>query len=59
MNHLFRKIAVSQRFSETESEILHKELGALKSALEAKQNVNPLEVRPSLCALQLYAYSGV
>jgi oxalate decarboxylase/phosphoglucose isomerase-like protein (cupin superfamily) len=58
MNHLFRKIAVSQRFSETELESLQNELSLLKSALEAKQNVNPLEVRPSLCALQLYANAG-
>jgi quercetin dioxygenase-like cupin family protein len=58
MNHLFRKIAVSQRFSETELESLLQELSALKRALEAKQNVNPLDVRPSLCALQLYAISG-
>ncbi|MFM9004812.1 MAG: cupin domain-containing protein [Flavobacteriales bacterium] len=58
MKHLFRKIAVSQRFSEAELEALNNELALLKVAIEANRNVNPMVVRPSLCAMQLFANSG-
>ncbi len=58
MKHLFRKIAVSQRFSEAELSALAHELELLKGAIHENGSVNPMAVRPSLCALQLYANSG-
>lgn len=58
MKQLFRKIAVSQRFSEAELRALIDELEFLRMAILSNSNVNPLKVRPSLCAMQLYANSG-
>jgi mannose-6-phosphate isomerase-like protein (cupin superfamily) len=58
MKQLFRKIAVSQRFSEAELRALIDELEFLRIAILSNSNVNPLKVRPSLCAMQLYANSG-
>jgi len=58
MKHLFRKIAVSNRFSEAEYDKLTNELATLKDAIQSSITVNPLQVRPSICALLLYANSG-
>jgi quercetin dioxygenase-like cupin family protein len=58
MKHLFRKIAVSQRFSEAEQNALANEIEYLEVAIQSNTNVDPLKVRPSLCALQLYASKG-
>ena len=58
MKHLFRKIAVSHRFSEKEFQNLCNELALLKNAIQSGQNLDPLKVRPSLCALQLFANSS-
>jgi mannose-6-phosphate isomerase-like protein (cupin superfamily) len=58
MKQLFRKIAVSQRFSESEQNALANEIDSLKVAIQTDTSVNPLEVRPSLCAMQLYAAAG-
>ncbi|MFM7726053.1 MAG: cupin domain-containing protein [Flavobacteriales bacterium] len=58
MKHLFRKIAVSQRFSEAELEALNNELALLKEAINSNQIVNPMVVRPSLCSMLLFANSG-
>lgn len=55
MNHLFRKIAVSQRFSENEYETLCGELTLLRNALDKKVNLDPLQVRAGVSALFLYA----
>lgn len=55
MNHLFRKIAVSQRFSENEYETLCSELTLLRNALDKKVNLDPLQVRVGVSALFLYA----
>ncbi len=58
MKHLFRKIAVSQRYSEAEFGALIKELHLLTQAIEANQYLDPLQVRPSICAMFLYAKAG-
>jgi quercetin dioxygenase-like cupin family protein len=58
MKHLFRKIAVSQRFSEAEQNALANEIEFLEVAIQSNTNVDPLKVRPSLCAMQLYASTG-
>jgi mannose-6-phosphate isomerase-like protein (cupin superfamily) len=55
MNHLFRKIAVSQRFSETEYESICGELSLLQAAIEQNAPINPLHVRAGVAALYLYA----
>ena len=58
MKSLFRKIAVSQRFSEPEFNALCNELQVVVDALQFGYACNPLEVRPSLCALFLYGKSS-
>jgi len=58
MKSLFRKIAVSQRFSEPEFNALCNELQVVVDALQFGYACNPLEVRPSLCALFLYGKSN-
>jgi mannose-6-phosphate isomerase-like protein (cupin superfamily) len=58
MKNLFRKIAVAQRYTEAEFDALIKELHLLTQAIELNQNLDPLQVRPSICALYLYAKAG-
>ena len=55
MNHLFRKIAVSQRFSEKEYESLCGELSLLQAAIDQNTPINPLLVRAGVASLYLYA----
>ncbi len=57
MKHLFRKVAVAQRFSESEFAVLMDELIEVRRALQSNEDCDPLKIRPSLCALFLYGRS--
>jgi Cupin domain len=58
MKHLLRKIAVAQRFSETEFSALCNELKIVLDALQSGAQCDPFQVRPGLCACFLYGKSN-
>lgn len=58
MKHLFRKVAVAQRFSESEFDALCHELRIVRDTIESGGDCNPLIIRPSMCALFLYGKSS-